>query len=345
MDTLLSSEEIDALYEADADEGLWRAALEQLGRRLGGRGLALLIGDQGAESAVASGVPAPEIDALRRWLATLAPSASGTPGGWCEDGDLGRLLPDAADEVGLPGRHCVVRLGQDGARLRYADLYREPGAPRFDAPAVESFLSLAPHLARALALAMRLAAAETAGRRCAQCSNMLPFGCLLLDEAGSVIEMNCAAAAKLGSGDGLRIVDGRLHALRAADDALLARRLGEGLSRELSVSPGTVFVSVPRPSGRRPYALFMTRIEARRSAFTGRLPHLRLVIVDSDRGKNVLREVLQALYELTDTESRVAWQLARGDSPKQAADGLDVRVHRVPAAANPVGVRQTCGFA
>jgi len=322
MDTLLSPEEILALHEADTDEGLWCAALERLGRRLGASGLALLIDHQGAESAVASGVPAPEIDALRRWLAALAPTASGTQGAWRQEGDLGWLLNDTADIEGPSGRHCVARLEKDGARLGYADLYREPGAPAFDAAAIGSFLSLAPHLAQALALALRMAAAEAVARRCAQCTDMQPFGCLLLDDTGSVIEMNCAAGEMLGSGDGLRIVDGRLHALRAADDALLARWLGEVIAHDVSAGPA--FVSIPRRSGRRPYALFTSRTEARRSAFTGRLPHLRLVIVDSDRGKYVPREVLRALYELTETESRVAWQLASGDSLEQAADRLGI---------------------
>lgn len=324
MDTLLSSEEIVALYGAGADEGLWRAALERLGRRLGAGGLALLIDPQGAEAAVASGVPAAEVDALRHWLASMAPAASGTQGAWRQEGDACWLLADAAAVEGLPGRHCVARLEADGRRLGYADLYREPGAPAFEAAAIESLLWLAPHLARALALALRMAAAETAARRCAQCTNLLPFGCLLLDDAGSVIEMNCAAGEMLGSGDGLSIADGRLHALRAADDALLVRRLGEVLSHEVPVTPSPAFVGIARPSGRRPYALFMSRIEARRSVFAGRLPHLRLVIVDADRSKDVPREVLRALYDLTETESRVAWQLAAGDSLEQAADRLGI---------------------
>jgi len=320
MDALLLSEEIVALHEADADEGLWRAALDRLARRLGAGGLALLIDHQGAESAVASGVPATEIDALRRWLAALESATSGTQGAWGQSGDLSWLLTDAAEAQGLPGRHCVARLEKDGARLGYADLYLEPGAPAFDAAAIESYLSLAPHLARALALALRMAAAETTARRCAQCTDMQPFGCLLLDDTGWVIQMNCAAGEMVGSGDGLRIVDGRLHALRAADDALLARWLGEVMSHD--VSSGPEFFSVPRRSGRPPYALFTSRTEARHSVFTGRLPHLRLVIVDSDRGKYVPREVLRALYQLTETESRVAWQLASGDSLEQAAERL-----------------------
>lgn len=322
MDALLLSEEIVSLYEADADEGLWRSALERIGHRLRAGGLALLIGPPSAGSALASGVPAPEVDALRRWLAVLPPTSQWTQGAWRQDGDLYWLLTDAAAIEGLSGRHCVARLEKDGERLGYAALYREPVATEFDAAVVESFLSLAPHLTRALALAMRMAAAETTARRCAQCTDMLPFGCLLLDDTGTVLESNTAADEMLGAGDGLRMIERRIHALRAADDAMLARKLADVISNEALLGPA--FVTVPRPTGRRPHALFMIRMEVRRSAFTGRVPRLRLVMVDGDRDGRVPREVLRALYQLTEMESRVAWQLAGGDSLEQAADRLGI---------------------
>jgi DNA-binding CsgD family transcriptional regulator len=216
----------------------------------------------------------------------------------------------------------VARLEKDGERLGYAALYREPVATEFDAAVVESFLSLAPHLTRALALAMRMAAAETTARRCAQCTDMLPFGCLLLDDTGTVLESNTAADEMLGAGDGLRMIERRIHALRAADDAMLARKLADVISNEALLGPA--FVTVPRPTGRRPHALVMIRMEVRRAAFTGRVPRLRLVMVDGDRDGRVPREVLRALYQLTEMESRVAWQLAGGDSLEQAADRLGI---------------------
>jgi len=83
-------------------------------------------------------------------------------------------------------------------------------------------------------------------------------------------------------------------------------------------------MSIARPSGRRPWAVFMSRLSPHPSAFAQRAPRARLLIADTERGHNVPREVLRALFGLTETESRVAWQLANGDSPEQAAERLAI---------------------
>ena len=315
--------EILALYAAITDDNHWRSALWGICAQLDASGMGLLYGNgAGAVSAIASAIPEAEIDAIRSWLSAPAPPESGLRDTSQTKVCPHWLLPGVTTVAGLSGRHLVARLDHDGKTAGYTDLYREPGAPEFDATAIESFVILAPHLARALALALRVAAAEACARRCEQCSDMLPFGCVLLDHTGSVIEMNRAASEMLDSGDGLSVADNRLRATRADDDEALGRRLGEVLGS--GSAPGAAFVSVPRPSGRSRYVIFMGQMTPIRSAFALRAPRVRLVIVDTDRGNYVPREVVQALYELTESESWVAWHLAGGDTLEQAAQRLGI---------------------
>jgi hypothetical protein len=293
--------EILALYAAITDEDHWRSVLRRIGAQLNASGMGLLYGNgagAGAASATASAIPEAEIDAIRSWLSAPAPPESGLRDTSQTKVCPHWLLPGVTTVAGLSGRHLVARLDHDGKTAGYADLYREPGASEFDATVIDSFVMLAPHLARALALALRVAAAEASARRCAQCSDMLPFGCVLLDDTGSVIEMNRTASDMLDSSDGLLVADNRLRTTRAADDEALGHRLGEAMVT--SPPPGAAFVSVLRPSGRSRYAIFMGQMTAEHSAFALRAPRVRLVIVDTDRGHYVPREVVRALYELTE---------------------------------------------
>ena len=316
------SNEILTVYTAVTDEDLWRSVLWRTSGHLGAAGMGLIFGNETSASAIASGLPEAEMAALKALLPTRAPAEFGRQHASQENDTPYWLLPDTTTAAGLSGHHLLVQLDHGGKAVGYADLYREAGAPDFDAAVIDSFVMLAPHLARALALALRVATAEASARRCAQCSDMLPFGCVLLDEAGSVIEMNHAATDMLTSHDGLLVADKRLHAARAADDAALGRRLSEVLDD--GPVPGTAFFSVPRPSGRGRYAIFMRRMNASRSAFASRVPRVRLVIVDTDRDNYVPREVVRALYGLTETESWVVWHLAGGDTLEQAAERLGI---------------------
>lgn len=309
-----------ALYEAITDESHWRSVLQRLCGHLGGDGMGVLPGEGGAASAIATGIPASDLDALCGWLSTRTPSAAMPQLGSSAQGARHWNLPRDVAVEGLSGHHLLVQLDQSDRAIGHADLYRAQSEHDFDEAAIQSFLALAPYLAQALGVAMRLSAADTCSRRCEQCRDLQSFGCLVLDDAGSIMETNGNARDWLAASDGLCIVEGRLRAQRDRDEHALEGRLREVLADEALC--GTVFVDVSRPSGRRPYALFLSRIDSPRSAFGVRVPRIRLLIVDTDRGNDVPREVLQALYRLTRTESEVAWHLANGASLEETARRL-----------------------
>jgi DNA-binding CsgD family transcriptional regulator len=231
-------------------------------------------------------------------------------------------LPRNAAVDGLSGHHLVVRLDQEGRVIGHADLYRAPSGTEFDARSIESCLALAPHLAQALDVARTLSAAEACARRYAECREMRVFGCLLLDDAGSIMEMNSKARAWLAAEDGLSIADGRLRAQLVSDDRAVEAWLRKALAEQESCGEGHVAVS--RPSGRRPYVLVMRRIDSPPPPFGVCRPRVQLLIVDADRGSDMPREVLQALYGLTRAETEMAWHLVNGASIGETAQRLGI---------------------
>jgi DNA-binding CsgD family transcriptional regulator len=284
--------------------------------------LGIIAGADCAAPVIAHGIPDREAGAIKKWLSVPAQSTDGhatelpcsDPPHW--------VLSAATPVAGVAGRHCVAQLDRGSEVAGYADLYRAPDAPDFDAATAGAFLSLVPQLAQALALAVRVATAEAGVRRCAQCQDMLPFGCMVLGADGSVLEMNSVAGEMLASGDGLALVDSRLRALRTADDEALHAFLGDApvdVSRD-----GAAFASLPRPSGHRRYVLFNAHIVVQASAFARRPPRQRIVIVDPETSRSVPREVLRTLYEFTETESWVAWHLAGGESLEEVARRLGI---------------------
>ncbi len=313
--------EVLELYESVTDEAKWRAVLQRIGERLGADGMALHFGESAAFT-LAHGIPDAEIGAFRAWSST----ASKAP---CPESDTSHsrdrahwLLPDAQNVEGFGGRHLVARLAHAREYIGYVTVYRPADAAGFGEETIESLLALVPHLSCVLALALRVAAAEGRSWQCTQCSEMHPFGCILVDSTGSILEMNAIASEFVAAQDGLRVSESHLQAIRAEESTLLDRRLGEILG---DVSPARAeFVTIPRPSGRRRYAIFIRRMAARPSAFTLRVPSARLVIIDTDRGTHVPRQVMRAVYELTETESRVAWQLAEGGTLDQVAARLGI---------------------
>ena len=317
--------EILALYAAITDVDQWLFVLRRICAQFDASGMGLHYGigaDSDGASVIANAIPEAEIGAIRSWLSVPALPEPGLLYTSKIHDCPYWLLPGVTAVAGLSGRHLVVRLDHDGKTAGYVDLYRESRASDFDPAVIESFVMLATHLARALAIALRVGASEASTQRCAPYSAMRPFGCVLLDDTGSVTEMNQAASDMLASNDGLLVADNRLRAMHAADDAALGRRLAEVIGAESS--PGTAFVSVSRPSGQGSYVIFMDQMTTGGSAFALRVPRVRLVIVDTHRGNYVPREVVQALYELTETESWVAWHLVGGDSLEQAAQRLGI---------------------
>lgn len=176
-------------------------------------------------------------------------------------------------------------------------------------------------MAQALALARRFNELECHKRSSAQFNDLLPFSCIHLDATGSVVEMNRRAHAMLAEGDGLELASGKLRATRAASDNVFQQRLRDLLSS--GPRPRVSFARLVRRSGRGIYLAFMNAVPSESTAAV-RVPSVRLLVIDTNKCNYMPRQVLQALFDLTEAESLVALHLSQGDTIEEAANRLGI---------------------
>ena len=169
------------------------------------------------------------------------------------------------------------------------------------------------------------------GRAC-EMARPLGDGMLAVTPGRRICTANTAAEHILGAADCLASVDGRLVALRPADD----RRLGDAVSGLLEgrTMPGTspwLALPLARRSGRPDFLLLMSRgagscVSCATLGGIGPPQHIVVVIHDFDARPPMPMRLLQQCFGLTAAEARLAVQLAGGCNPEQAARAFGVSI-------------------
>jgi DNA-binding CsgD family transcriptional regulator len=145
-------------------------------------------------------------------------------------------------------------------------------------------------------------------------------GALLLDRRGRVLQAN--RCVKFG--DGLDVVNDRLHAPRAAEHQKLQQFLAAVIDNALTRSqPLSGTIALARPSGRRPWLLDGIACTDAVRSLHSRAAALVLV-TDLERPLRPSHETLQQLFDCTPVESRLACALLAGESLQQAATLLAI---------------------
>lgn len=143
--------------------------------------------------------------------------------------------------------------------------------------------------------------------------DLFAAGVVLLNDDGSVMHMNAAAADITTRDDGLAIRHNRLVAGRAFESARL---------REALAGDGDELVTVSRSGGRRAYQLWVTQYRGDASSVG-----VAVVVICDPAAKSARPEkLLQRLYCFTATEARVAAYLMNGCSIHQTAAELGMRM-------------------
>jgi len=139
-----------------------------------------------------------------------------------------------------------------------------------------------------------------------------------------VLHANPAAEAMLRMRDGLASMQGRLCAMRPADDAMLRHALGGAAGN------GGSTLAIARPSGRAPFAVAVQPVAARRRGAAApwsvaQASAALVYVVDPGREAAVpVTRTLRALYGLTAAEAATAEALAQGQGAKDAAEALGI---------------------
>ncbi len=208
--------------------------------------------------------------------------------------------------------------GAAGLALMYRD------GPRTVTPALmESNNLLTAHLGRALYITSQLHHAEMRRHAAEEAIDRLRRGVFMLDALGGVCFVNTAAGKMIAGADGLRIRDGQLHVADAAAARRLAALQAEVLA-PLSVPRMEGVVLVPRPSGRQPYVIILTRVPTL-LAVQGVHPAVIGFITDPDADLALATQQLGGLFGLTPMEARIAVAIVSGKTLPAAARALGIR--------------------
>jgi DNA-binding CsgD family transcriptional regulator len=284
---------------------------------------------------------------------------------WIEQHDryYGRITPALSKQGVLPGKHCelnythVEGIAETWYRSEYYHDFLRPQDCHYGCGTILSMAGsevqllggtwrrkngppnrgqqrllslLTPHMANRLRFENLLAATEQENRSLERALELLGAACAVLDARGRAVWCNGPAERLLAGGDGLRLGrGGRLLARRPACAAALRRSLSGALgivSAEQLEVPAAV--AVERPSGKRPYHLFVWPLVPRGGCGPAAAQAL-VLINDPEERPPAVAALLGRLYGLTPAEARVAAGLVAGASPKEIAEQHAVSLHTV----------------
>ncbi len=180
---------------------------------------------------------------------------------------------------------------------------------------------LFPHFKRALQTHHRLDQLTVEREALVETTDQLPRGLITFDRQGRLLWMNRAAETICDQADGLTIQRGHVTAAVAAETERLHRLIHQAnqLADRATVVRVDDAMLVSRPSGRRPYVVLVTPLQAGRRLVDDRHPAVALFVSDPERMPELPAARLSRLYGLTPAEAQLALQVAGGHDLREIA--------------------------
>jgi DNA-binding CsgD family transcriptional regulator len=224
--------------------------------------------------------------------------------------------------------HAMLRVALSAGEtsVHLLALARAQSAGEYERSDIDALQPLVGHLQRAATISKHM---NEVGEALHGLSGVLEHGStgiILLSAAGRVVFANSTASKILETGFALGLRASRLIARSRRDDVILRRLIagatgqikevgdarGGALCTETEAGmPGLTVVVGPLDS---------SRVTSQTS------PAAFVLLTDPDRGSSRPAWMLQTLYELTPAEILMAERLMKGDTPKQAAAALNIKV-------------------
>ncbi len=207
-------------------------------------------------------------------------------------------------------------------------VFRREGEKEFtpeDLGEADPFL---PHLRRALEVYRTLHGAQRVRLALAEVVDRLPTGVILLNARRAAVLTSRSADRILAQRDGLRLDEGGPSAYSARDNATLQRRIADAMDsqpgREFDASG---FVSISRPSGKRPFPVMVTPLLAAPAESMVRDAVVAVLVSDPDSEQVSAAVALEELYDFTHSEAELVRLLSRGKSLEEAAEARGVSLN------------------
>lgn len=336
----------DAIYAAAVSPPLWSGFLEALSDELGGAAIAMSLQLPGA-------MPQPEYYRTRL-KAEFVPAFErhfrrGLP--WPMDDPLFRegfrraneLFPDERvceteyyrdymQPQGLapegPLAHVVV--AGEGRPISAISILRLDGHRHIDDDDVAMCNLIAPHLARAHAVRLQLKTSRREHGVRAEVLDRIPTGIVLVDGKRHAIVANRSGEEIIDQCDGIRLDNGILsatgHENRTALNQLLDRTMTAGAADD----PPSGFMTIARPSGRRPYAVIVSALlEAPANSEVGdRVSAVFITDPETSAGRLTASiDTFRQMYGLTPAQTELIALLAEGRSLHEISRERGVTIH------------------
>jgi len=228
-------------------------------------------------------------------------------------------------------------------RFRITRSHSQPG---FSAEDKQLCSRLVPHLRRSLHVHNLLGRSESLGNLYADAVNRLSIATLVLDETGSVLQLNDVARTLLSQADGLKLVGSRLEASYPSDNRELHKLIKDALGSKDATQPHEIreALSIARPSGEVSLGVVVEPIPVSEWAEGRGQPAVMVYIRDAVGKSQVDNRVAKELFNFTPAETMLALQLANGLSLEEAAENLGImrntaRAH-LRAIFSKTGVRR-----
>lgn len=326
---------ISLLYEAAMNPESWKPFLEALRLQLGGNYASLIVrpgnaDDVGLIVSVAGdrrdlqpncpqislspfrGMPTDRIVTVGDVMPESEWRASSYYNDWCKQMEVFHVM--SADIVTKDS--CIY-----GLRIT-----RSEGASAFNKQERAFGSMLLPHIKRALNLHLSVNQDRQVISLYSKATAQLMVGVVILDQNGSVLELNPAAASILDMQDGLKISGGVLEANYANDNRKLQRLIKDALMHtqvsRLSMTEG---MSVSRQSGQLNWGVVVQSISPDEWTEGKQRPSVAVFVRDTGGKADPPVKLAQQLFQLTPAETSLAIQLANGLSLEEAAEALNIR--------------------
>ncbi len=331
---------IQTFYDAALDAALWPTALKKLMDHTGSQASSfwVLDGSQNPCLPIFNYINFDQ-ESIREYLAHMAPldptvrylvAHPELP--IVHDGLLGDLRDEDSRLYGdWHGRSIETRFRMV-AQVRVAPtvqsgvaLHRTKTAGRYESEEIARFSVLHRHLERALAIGFRLGSLEAMQQLSLDWLDRHHAAIILCDHRMRILFGNRTAQHLQSSADGISWSTGGIALACQRDHRRLQLLIAAALSsKETRDSPMGGALRIRRPSGKRPYAIFVSPISRQLSTLTFFRPAVCVLIVDPDSQRPMASEGLQRLFGLTKAEARLAILLARGEDLRRIADQLQI---------------------
>ncbi|MEX2479369.1 MAG: helix-turn-helix transcriptional regulator [Gammaproteobacteria bacterium] len=156
-------------------------------------------------------------------------------------------------------------------------------------------------------------------------TDAIPWGVVVLDSAGRIVEVNREGERILSAGDGLQLAGGGLRTWKVSTNRRLRSLIAAAMAttRQESLSPGGALI-VERPSGLPGYGVQIMPCRGSREAMPRAEAAVVLYLSDLASGRGISLSDLRALFGLSQREADLAAHLGRGLSLDAAGDRMRI---------------------